>query len=530
MMRLKLFLNIQTLANVLIALGIAVLISYFVFDDNKLTQTKNAEVDSSKIETSVVLPYPLPIENLDPGTAVTIEHKALLSLVYSPLMSINGSFQVEPELLERWTYDSKNNSYTLFIRENATFNNGQPVTSDDVVYSFHQWMNPGYLDSDTLWPIDGFHNFRSGVSRRIVGVSALNNKTVLIKLSTWVDHFIQTLSNSRFVVFPKNLNSIESKLFYQRPIGSGPYKVIKITSNSLQLERYDGYFKGRPLTQTLNVETFPLDEAVGNFQAGNLSNLAFYSVYDLPSGSPFGMTAMPSSGRFTTFILTIPPITKDLKNIQYRKFIADKIKTINYEIDCFRGATKTENLIPIGIIGGGNSIQQPIEIAKPSSNFGQKPIELLAEANFNVACIRNAMTAKDETIPFDIKEKSLQELFGLLSQKKLTPWFESVRFKGDDPISILQYFNRSSPEYFLQTTLPKLDRLFSRLRYDLSPTDRTKIYREIEEFLIVNYYVVPLFNRSTSLVYDKRLFGLEVTQGRIGTAGWHKIYQTRVLK
>jgi peptide/nickel transport system substrate-binding protein len=59
------------------------------------------------------------------------------TLTHAKLVRLNRVTQeVEPWLAESWTHSSDGLSYTLKLRPNVTFSDGQPFTSDDVVFSF----------------------------------------------------------------------------------------------------------------------------------------------------------------------------------------------------------------------------------------------------------------------------------------------------------------------------------------------------------------------------------------------------------
>lgn len=47
-----------------------------------------------------------------------------------------------PLLLERWEADADVKEWTLYLREGVTFNNGDEMTADDVMFNFEQWLDP----------------------------------------------------------------------------------------------------------------------------------------------------------------------------------------------------------------------------------------------------------------------------------------------------------------------------------------------------------------------------------------------------
>ena len=47
-----------------------------------------------------------------------------------------------PYLLQKWEADEELKTWTLYLRKGIFFNNAHELTSDDVIFSFNQWLNP----------------------------------------------------------------------------------------------------------------------------------------------------------------------------------------------------------------------------------------------------------------------------------------------------------------------------------------------------------------------------------------------------
>ena len=61
----------------------------------------------------------------------------------SEYLTITGSDNItRPYLLENWTASDDLLTWTLKLREGIKFNNGDELTSDDVIFSFGEWLNP----------------------------------------------------------------------------------------------------------------------------------------------------------------------------------------------------------------------------------------------------------------------------------------------------------------------------------------------------------------------------------------------------
>src|SRR5205085_53846 len=47
-----------------------------------------------------------------------------------------------PEIAERWEANPNSTEFTFYLRHNARFSNGDPITAHDFVYSFRRGLSP----------------------------------------------------------------------------------------------------------------------------------------------------------------------------------------------------------------------------------------------------------------------------------------------------------------------------------------------------------------------------------------------------
>jgi peptide/nickel transport system substrate-binding protein len=152
--------------------------------------------------------------NQDVGTFDPIQPMSNMSLwtvmeLYSRLVRVDKLGQdVEGDLAERWEISPDNTVWTFHLRPEAKFSNGDPVTAEDVRYSFERAMGP---DSANSWVFDGVEK-----------VEAVDPQTVKVTLKQPWASFLNgmTLWGA----------SIVSKAAVEggsdpatKPVGSGPF-------------------------------------------------------------------------------------------------------------------------------------------------------------------------------------------------------------------------------------------------------------------------------------------------------------------
>ncbi len=81
----------------------------------------------------------------DPATTHTAGDKR----VFSGLVALDPNLNLIPDLAERWELSPNGTVYTFYLRKNARFHDGRPVTVQDVIYSWERAADPK-LASDTV--------------------------------------------------------------------------------------------------------------------------------------------------------------------------------------------------------------------------------------------------------------------------------------------------------------------------------------------------------------------------------------------
>jgi len=124
-------------------------------------------------------------------------------------------------------------TYDIDLREGATFQNGDPVTADDVVFSYDRVLDPASGSLFTTYI--GF----------IESVTAVDEDTVEIKTK-----FPFSLLNERLgivKIVPKAVVEADPDAFGANPVGSGPYSLVSaVPEDKLVFEAYEDYNGPRP--------------------------------------------------------------------------------------------------------------------------------------------------------------------------------------------------------------------------------------------------------------------------------------------
>lgn len=473
------------------------------------------------VQDEWLIPIGERVSSLDPQLLIESVEKSLLSFAFSQLLRVNNKFEIEPDVLEKWIPSTETNQFTFKLRTGLTFWDGSPITVDDVEFSIHEWAKKDRLDSDLLLPIVGVEEFRNGRSPTIAGFEKVDPHTFRIRLRSWVDHFILTLASPRFIVFPKGFRGVSREQFFKAPLSSGPFKLVPSHNKGLKFVRNERYHLGSPLIPSIAIEYMEQAEAIRAFNSGQVDNLIMYDIHDL-TGIDLANAKVRPLKRYDTFSLIIPPNTPSLKKVEKRRQIAQMVRSLPIHSVCIPGSKKASKFIPRGIVGSTSGIEQlppkEVSVMQPITGF---TVNVTSDALGG--CI--ASLADDKLEGVKVNRLQFSAMFAKLKKSQLEPWLESLTFGGEDPIPVLQYFSSTSPEYFLQAPIPELQKIFDSINDDLPIVEKARRYRQIEDFLLTNYYLVPIAHRQSNMVHRVGLKNLGDIASNRYIPNLHLIYR-----
>lgn len=199
----------------------------------------------------------------------------LTKLVYSGLMRWDPTQGLVNDLASNVQISEDGKTYTITLRDDAKFHNGDAVLARDVVFTIEAIQNDQYRS-----PL--------AVSFSGVAVSQVDDRTVAFQLNEPFAPFLSTLTVGILPedvwtdVSPRNAPLASRNL---EPVGSGPYRFSKFSKDkngnilSYTLERNADYYGEKPLIQTLTFKFYADSE--GSVQA--LSNRNVEGVSFVPT-------------------------------------------------------------------------------------------------------------------------------------------------------------------------------------------------------------------------------------------------------
>ena len=208
----------------------------------------------------------------------------VIELMFDRLMVINTDGTFEPRLADSWETNEAQDKITYHLNENAKWQDGEPVTAEDVVYSAQVASSSeyNYLRRIRMKYFAGTDETGCETSTDSIEVAALDDHTVEFTLKDPMDPaIIYALVNRDFFIMPKHLlDSISdadlvNDAFWQKPIGSGPCIFDSMESGvSIEFKANKDYYLGAPDFDRLVFKKVQSSNLLSGLMSGDIDVLS----------------------------------------------------------------------------------------------------------------------------------------------------------------------------------------------------------------------------------------------------------------
>ncbi|MDW8227517.1 MAG: ABC transporter substrate-binding protein [Anaerolineales bacterium] len=237
-------------------------------------------------------------------------------LIFSSLFRFDSRGVPQPDLVESWGVSADGTVYNLTLRPNLLWHDGQPLTTEDVLFTLDVLRSQfsAYTDDvRALWDS--------------VEITVLDGRNIKFVLQEPFAPFLDYLT---FGVLPKHLLSTtppDQMLlaeFNFSPVGSGPYRFEKLLVEDnriagVVLTRFDGYYGAKPFIEQIVFRYYPdAASALAAYRNGDVLGISQITLDVLPEALQEPNLAFYSS--------RMPRLTMILFNLQNDevRFLQDK--------------------------------------------------------------------------------------------------------------------------------------------------------------------------------------------------------------
>ena len=208
-----------------------------------------------------------------------------ITAITDGLTTVDVKGNTIPGIAKSWDVSNNGLTYTFHLRD-AKWANGDKVTAQDFVYSWHRIIknagNYAYMlgsEGASIKNADSLINLGTAATDEqlnTLGIKATDDKTVVVDLEKNVPYFVGLMSFPCY--FPQNQKFVEKcgKNYATKPeyiLGNGAYKMTKwIKGNKATFTKNDKYYDAKSV-KTKNIEMYLVQDpktAAQNFDNGKV--------------------------------------------------------------------------------------------------------------------------------------------------------------------------------------------------------------------------------------------------------------------
>lgn len=487
-------------------------------------------------------------ECLDPQLVTGVVEQNILRALFEGLVTPDPkTLNPLPGVAEKWSVSQDGKRYTLYLRKNAQWSNGDSLSAGDFLFSFKRLFN-AQLGSPSASSLFIIKNARAFYEKKApfesVGIKAIDSHTLEIELDQPIPYFLSLLMlPACYPLHERTLqayNSIETRNnTWTKPenmVCNGPFRLKQWKVGQIIGAEKNPYYWNAPLVALNEIHFKPItdvateERAFRNGQLHITENVPYAKLIAYAKENNPDLRVHPYLG---TYYYLLNVHTYPLNDLRVRRALSMAI-----DRESLAGSDQLKvkhrsayNLIPNGCGGftSKNYIQESIPEAQRllgeagfPNGKGFPKLKLIfntAEGQTYVASAIQEMWKRNLNIEVELVN---QEWKVYLSRRR-TRDFDIARggWIGDynDPTTFLDLWVSNGNNNFVGWKNEKFDGLMNKAAETTDTQQRIAFFQEAEKILLEEMPLIPLHSSTTSHLVHK---SVKNWQGNL--LDWH-LYQ-----
>ena len=212
----------------------------------------------------------------------------IISYFNEGLIGYNENFEMDDSGFADIEYDQKAKTVTISIPKDCKWDDGEPMTIDDVIFTYYVIGSPDYKGirySADFENVIGMEDYHAGKTDKIEGLERVDDYTLTIHYHNFSNSMLQAGGGVGTFIEPEHiLKDVDIATFEdaeavrQKPVGFGPFKVESVVpGESVTLIANEYYYQGRPKIDKVIIDVVSPTSVVAEMKAGN------YDIAELPA-------------------------------------------------------------------------------------------------------------------------------------------------------------------------------------------------------------------------------------------------------
>ncbi|MDE0479802.1 MAG: peptide ABC transporter substrate-binding protein [Gammaproteobacteria bacterium] len=475
---------------------------------------------------------------LDYGRATDSTSITVLFHTMEGLLTYNDEMALIPGVAERW--EIREDGATFWLREDARWSNGEPVTAHDFVFAWRRVQDPATASAYAfiMYPVKNAEAINRGdLPRETLGVRAVGDRILEVEFEQPTPYFDKLVA---FVTFyPVNEAFFESAdgrfgadadmLLY-----NGPYLMTEwVHSASMRWERNPDYWgEHKGFIDTINVGyiTDDVNARLNLFKDGQIADTQLtpqmlgeamerrWQIDRSMDGTVFFLQLNFREDRITA-------------NRNFRKALLLAQDPVEFVYKALKEPSymPAVSLFPYWIRGAGDYFRQEhppipheynvararehLELARQELGLEEfPPIHLLADDSPLGAISSEyfqAVYARNLGLEMRIDKQIFKQRLAKMDAGDFDIVVSGWGPDYDDALTFGDLFSSWNLNNRGRYASPEMDALIRIAQSELDPVRRMEAFAEIQDLVHEDVVIVPMYERGWSFVVDPRLKGFK---------------------
>ncbi|MCJ7840856.1 ABC transporter substrate-binding protein [Lederbergia sp. NSJ-179] len=176
------------------------------------------------------------------------------SVMFPPLVDINEAGEPIPGLAKDWDVSDDGLTYTFHLRDDLKFDDGTPLTAEDVEFTLTLLHDPSYGGGTDITEakVVGGLDYKNGDADTISGIQVIDEKTIEIKTEEVNARSLrllggQVLKKDYYGKDYKKGNLDYLNALHLKPVGAGPFRFVDyLPGQEIRYEANEYFYDGKP--------------------------------------------------------------------------------------------------------------------------------------------------------------------------------------------------------------------------------------------------------------------------------------------
>lgn len=451
------------------------------------------------------------INSLNPLFATTSSEKTLSRLMFATLSTVDYSGHPGAGLAKYIHSDENGRIWTIKLKDNLKWSDGEPITNEDVIFTVKLIQNPAVTSV-----------YDANLNN--VKISESEGGEIVFTLSVPYADFISALN---FPLVPHHiLKDADAKTLVEHPFSLSPVTSGAFSFNAIQSVSTDGekiiylsanphYYNGKPMLNSFAVHAFlGTDNIINALNSGAVAATAELDATDadkITSSAIYQRNSSLASGTFIFFN------TKRVTDKGVRNAIRDHLDT---------KVLRT-------LAGNATALDYPLLSAQLSLNFPALPAHSTEEATnigngtaLELATVNSGylptvadftagmLRAMGFTVNLTVYEENQEFITNIIANRSYDLLIYEIELGADPDILPYYHSSQASTSGLNLSNYRNLlvDDLLVAGRETLDPALRAKKYETFLNYWISDTPAIGLYQSELSYFYNKntRIFGNDV--------------------